>query len=205
MGPRRKFQSSGEYWDQRYARGQTSGYGSYGKVAEFKARILNDFVASQGVKSVIEYGCGDANQLKYARYPSYVGFDVSPKAIEICRGTFSADSNKAFKLVSDYAGERADLTLSLEVVFHMVEDEVFGDYMARLFDSADRFVIVYASNFDSPPGSTAPHVRHRQFSRWIGENRPDWKQIQHLANPFRPAQEASVPSAYLNDFYIYSR
>lgn len=35
------FPSSKEYWEQRYAGGGTSGAGSYGKLAEFKAEIIN--------------------------------------------------------------------------------------------------------------------------------------------------------------------
>src|SRR5437899_4317923 len=57
-----------------------SGLGSYDKLAEFKAEVLNGFVKENTIKSVIEYGCGDGNQLKFAEYPSYLGFDVSVKA-----------------------------------------------------------------------------------------------------------------------------
>ena len=63
------FPGSESYWDQRYLSGGTSGAGSYGKFAEFKAEILNDFVRENGVMSIVEYGCGDGNQLKMATYP----------------------------------------------------------------------------------------------------------------------------------------
>jgi hypothetical protein len=35
-------------------------------LAEFKARAVNDFVRENSVKSIVEYGCGDGNQLKSA-------------------------------------------------------------------------------------------------------------------------------------------
>jgi hypothetical protein len=35
---------------------------------------------------------------------------------------------------------RAELGLSLEVIFHLVEDDVFDVYMRHLFASATRFV-----------------------------------------------------------------
>ena len=37
------FQSK-RYWEKRYAQNKTSGTGSYGKLAKFKADIINDFL-----------------------------------------------------------------------------------------------------------------------------------------------------------------
>src|SRR5690606_4241845 len=76
---------SADYWEQRYARGGNSGAGSYGKLAEFKAEVLNAFVRERQIRSVIDFGCGDGAQLALAEYPSYVGLDVSPTALHICR------------------------------------------------------------------------------------------------------------------------
>ena len=140
------FPGSASYWNKRYLSGGNSGVGSYGKFAEFKAGVLNDFVRENSVKSVIEYGCGDGNQLKRADYPQYIGFDVSPAAIAKCRSLFADDCTKQFRLVSEYAGDTAELTLSLDVIYHLVEDDVFDSYMRRLFGSATRFVIIYLSN-----------------------------------------------------------
>src|SRR5215207_6091130 len=58
------FHGSEDYWITRYATGGNSGAGSYNKLAEYKAEVLNDFVKRHNVESVIEYGCGDGNQLK---------------------------------------------------------------------------------------------------------------------------------------------
>ena len=44
---------------------------------------------------------------------------------------------------------RADLTLSLDVIYHLVEDDVFVSAMRALFDKAARFVVIYASNQDA--------------------------------------------------------
>ena len=62
--------SSGDYWERRYRLGMTSGPGSAGKLASFKADVLNEFVRDNGVQSVIEFGCGDGTQLTLAKYPS---------------------------------------------------------------------------------------------------------------------------------------
>lgn len=47
-----------------------------------------------------------------------------------------------------YANETADLTLSLDVIYHLIEDNVFFTYMDRLFDSSTKFVIIYSLNTD---------------------------------------------------------
>ena len=69
----RTFAGSVIYWEQRYAQGGNSGVGSCGKFAEFKAELLNRFVAQHGVHTVIEFGCGDGNQLSLARISSLHG------------------------------------------------------------------------------------------------------------------------------------
>src|ERR671913_732501 len=85
------FHGSESYWIKRYASGGNSGVGSYNKLAAFKAEVLNDFVRQNNVRSVIEYGCGDGNQLKLAEYPFYTGFDVSPEALALCDNLFHSD------------------------------------------------------------------------------------------------------------------
>ncbi|NNJ94398.1 MAG: methyltransferase domain-containing protein [Halobacteria archaeon] len=197
------FQSSEDFWIKRYRYGGNSGSGSYDKLAAFKAEVINDFVAEHAIRSVIEYGCGDGNQLSLATYQEYTGFDVSPEAIRQCRQLFAGDASKSFHLMPDYADEQAELTLSLDVIYHLVEDRVYGEYMNRLFDSATRFVIIYSSNREQAADARAPHVRHREFTAWIAANRPDWALLQHIPNryPFDPQDRYSS----FADFYIYAK
>lgn len=91
-----KWKSSSDYWERRYRSGCDSGAGSYHRLAVFKADIINDFVRSNNIMSVIEWGCGDGNQLNYAQYPQYTGIDVSAKAVEICKKIFRGDNSKQF-------------------------------------------------------------------------------------------------------------
>jgi hypothetical protein len=78
------FPGSGSFWEAVYREGGTSGPGSYGRLAEFKAEILNEFVRTKEIHSVIEFGCGDGAQLQLASYPEYVGVDVATGSIERC-------------------------------------------------------------------------------------------------------------------------
>jgi len=197
------FSGSQKYWSERYRKGGNSGTGSYKKLAKFKAAILNDFVEKQNIRSVIEYGCGDGNQLRLAIYPRYLGFDVSPVALTLCKEIFHDDKIKIFKLMDDYDGETAELTLSLDVVYHLVEDEVFELYMTRLFDSSTRFVIVYSSNKDEQDKIQAPHVKHRKFTQWVDEHIRGWRLIQCIPNSYQYTYSNNEGS--LADFYIYAK
>jgi len=196
------FKNSSDYWERRYAKGGNSGIGSYGRLAKFKAEFLNDFVEKNKIHSVLEFGCGDGSQLKLAQYPSYTGVDVSSKAIDICRALFATDLSKRFFHTDalDLAAT-ADLALSLDVVYHLVEDSVFENYMCRLFDSARRFVILYSSNFDDPV--SVEHVRHRCFTSWVEQNRPRWYVASMMSNiyPYRADSPGDTSAA---DFYVFA-
>lgn len=201
LGRSKSLRNSADYWEARYASGGHSGVGSYNKFADFKAEIINRFVGEERIQSVIEFGCGDGNQLTLARYPEYTGYDVSATAVAMCREGFAADSTKAFRVTSEYAGEKAELALSLDVVFHLVEDSVFANYMRRLFDASLRYVIIYSSDTDDNERHEGPHVRHRKFTRWVGDNLQQWKLVQHIPNryPYR----GDYTQGSFAEFFIY--
>jgi hypothetical protein len=195
--------NSSNYWDSRYANGGNSGKGSYGELAKFKATVINDFVAENPIDSVIEFGCGDGNQLSLSKYPQYVGIDVSPTALERCRRVFGGDATKAFLQYREPAATdlRADLALSLDVIYHLVEDDIYEQHMQDVFAAATRFVIIYSDNEEAPRDML--HVRHRKFSNWIDQNRPDWKLIRHIPNKF--PWEAETERGSFADFWIYEK
>jgi hypothetical protein len=186
--PRREkpepFPGSVAYWEKRYASGGDSGAGSTGLFAEFKAEVLNRFVAMHQVQTVIEFGCGDGNQLRLAQYPAYLGFDVSKTAVSRCRRLFKSDSHKSFRMMSEYDGETADLALSLDVIYHLVEDDVFERYMWTLFKASTRYVIIYASDTDDNRGFEGTHIKHRTFTKWIQENLREWTLVERLPNRY---------------------
>lgn len=193
--------NSARYWERKYRKGGTSGPGSYGRLARFKAEFLNAFVAEHNVRSIIEFGSGDGAQLELAEYPSYIGVDVSETAVRECRKKFADRPSYSFTTLAEFEPPaKADLTLSLDVIYHLVEDEVFEDYMRRLFDWSARFVIVYSSN--SEDEVAAPHVRRRRFTDWVEGNRPDFALIERVPNkyPFDPADPDNTSRA---DFFVY--
>ena len=200
----RAFPGSSDFWEDRYRHGGTSGAGSYGVLAEYKAGFLNDFVQGHGVSSVVELGSGDGSQLELAAYPRYLGLDISPTAVDACARRYGDDPTKVFELHQPgTVPTTAELALSLDVIYHLVEDGVFETYMADLFDVADRWVIVYSSNTDRRVA--APHVRHRRFTDWIDRERPRWALTEHIPNPHKAEIGQESATSSFADFYVFER
>jgi SAM-dependent methyltransferase len=197
------FAGSAPYWERRYGAGGDSGSGSYGRYAAFKAEVLNAFVAEHGVGSVIEFGCGDGNQLALAEYPRYLGVDVSESAVRLCRERFATDPTKSFETLGDYASEQAELSRSLDVIYHLVEDDAFAAHMQTVFGGARRFVGIYSSNVDDGEGGSMAHVRHRRFTDWVDAHAPEWDVLARVPNryPYR----GRLLGGSLADFYFFAR
>lgn len=196
-----RVKSSSDYWERRYREGGNSGTGSYNRLADFKASFLNRFVQEHQIASVIEHGCGDGAQLKLATYSSYIGVDVSKTAVEKCRMLFAGDSSKRFLHTDSLEPNSiAELSLSLDVIFHLLEDSVFDSYMRRLFESASRFVIVYSSNVDWDRSGS--HEHHRQFTRWVERTKPQWRLSSTVKNAY-PYDEMNPDQTSVSDFYVF--
>ncbi len=184
---RRTFPGSAAYWERRYAAGGTSGSGSTGAPATWKAEVVNGWVRELGVTSVVDLGCGDGQQLALADYPRYLGIDASGTAVRRCIERFAADPSKSFLHLppgefADPAGWlRADLALSMEVLFHLVEPQVFEDYLRVLFASAERWVVICSN--DTPGGDLVAHERHRSFTAWVSAHEPGWRLRERLDPP----------------------
>jgi len=182
------------FWEQRYAAGGNSGAGSYDEYANFKARFLNAFVEKNSVRRVIEFGHGDGNQLALARYPEYVGVDVSKTIVRKVSEKFRADTSKRFVVSTDYRRTDFapfDLAMSLDVIYHLVDDGIFDHYMRRLFAASNRFVIIFATDRKSDePFSVSKwkHVRHRAVTAAVKKFAPGWQQVEYV-----PPLKASTP------------
>jgi len=201
-GHKRRFDGSAAYWESRYQDGGNSGAGSYDQFAAFKAEFINAFVKKESIESVIEFGCGDGNQLSLLDVPDYVGVDVSKTAIEQCEKRFADDSQKRF-LHSDAPRPGAQLALSLDVIYHLVEDSVYETYLSELFAAAEKFVIVYSSNDSELESSTPKHVRHRCFTDSIDKLAPGWSLIEKVPNRYPYLGDYRTGS--FADFYVFGR
>jgi SAM-dependent methyltransferase len=196
--------SSAIYWEARNANGGNSGYGSYGRLAEFKASTINKIISNYKIRSVVDLGCGDGNQLSLLVIKKYIGIDISRSAVKKCSQKFINDKNKQF-FTWDYFKTTeisADASLSLDVIFHLVEDEVFEAYMKQLFKSSNKYCIIYSSN-DETLFDEAVHVKHRKFTEWIVINKKDWTLIDEIPNKYPYDGTKNSKDSSFSNFYIY--
>lgn len=199
----KKFTNSRDYWIKRYEKGGNSGAGSYNNLAEFKSDIINKFVSKTNIETVIELGCGDGNQLEYFQFKSYTGFDISNAVIKKCREKFENDTSKNFMHMDAITNQKAEMVMSLDVIYHLIEDEVYNSYMCNLFDLSNRYVIIYAINSNDSDNYEA-HVKPRKFTSWIDVNRLEFKLIKHIPNKY-PFDKKKPKSTSFADFYIFEK
>jgi cyclopropane fatty-acyl-phospholipid synthase-like methyltransferase len=166
-----------EYWEDRYKNGGNSGLGSHDLEAiNFKANYINNLIIENDIKTLIEFGCGDGNQLKLLKgYVKYFGTDISKTIINKCSEMFNGDTSKVFEHdLNKLLNIKYDLSISLDVIYHLVEDNVFDNYMNNLFN-ASNLVSIYSTNSNSP--SSVKHIKHRNLTEYINNTYPSYKLI----------------------------
>jgi len=195
----KKMNDTKTYWEQRYKQGWEP-HPNKSLLRAYKADIINTFIYYRGIKSVLDLGCGEGTQAtKLSQAFTYTGADVSESALEKAR---HRNPDKTFiHLPADLP--TADATLSLDVIYHLVEEPYFEEYMNLLFDQATRYVIIYSSNphYGWPP--PPPHIRHWDFASWVEKNKPEWKLCGFERNPYPYHEGANEHTTSWSDFYFY--
>lgn len=172
-----------KYWDERYVNGGNSGAGSYGLEAYTKGNIINHWIKELDVKKINEIGCGDANNLLFYNVRmQYTGYDISPKAIEMCKEKTRKIRNSLMYYFTDKVEEMdfdADLCLCLDVWYHQVLDEDFEALCDLLFNKGNwKYIIIYStdtnSQFLADGTPLAPHMRPREVLSKVAEF-PHWE------------------------------
>jgi hypothetical protein len=191
-----RFRGSKEFWRTNYSNGGTSGPGSYGEFALFKANFLNRFVRENELSTVIEFGCGDGHQMSFFDFPNYIGLDISDAAVEMCKkqnknNHFSFYQYDSIYTIDSLNLHKCDLAISLDVIYHRVESAVYTEHLQLLFTMANKFVIIYGRNSNEffPADYTFP----REFTADIAELFPNWTLIKHVENPLKS----------WSDFYVF--
>ena len=179
----KSFTNSTDYWQKRYFFGGNSGKGSYGDEAIFKAEKLNKLISRFNFDGVIELGCGDGNNASYYQTEHYFGFDISFDAIKICKKKFSGNNNfQFFEIDEKYCCKireikntyklKNELAISFDVIFHLVEDDIYFDYLDKLEVASNKNLLIYSTNYDKFEKSA--HVRHRLYSKELEKR--GWKE-----------------------------
>lgn len=164
-----------EYWETRYKNNGNSGLGSYGDECDFKAKYINVTIREHNIKTINDFGCGDSNQIsKIKGFDNYYGYDVSKTILDKCKLKFS--DNEKYTFLDDVSKmKNSDITMSLDVTYHITEEDNFEIYMNNLFTLSKKYVLIYSVN--SGGKSTVPHIKHRNFVEWVNKNYSEFKVI----------------------------
>lgn len=192
------FYDSSAFWKHRYDTGGNSGAGSYGEKALEKAEVVNKYLHLNNVDRVIEWGTGDGNQLSLYELEnkSYTGYEVSELKINDLRIKFS-QKNFTFSNISDYDGEKFDLALSIEVIFHL-DKRNFKSYMQRLFESSSNLVIIFSTNYESKPEW---HMIHHEIKNYVSDNFPGVELLEEI----QPKLFQNVIIERSTTFFVYKK
>ena len=155
-----------EYWDSRYSSGGNSGNGSRGDHARYKSTYINGIIRSFPIETINELGHGDGYQLSLMEGDfKYYGYDISSfirnKLIEEYK-----DNSRYTFLDSLDTMQKADLALSLDVLYHITDQKEWQEYINRLFELG-KYVLIYAQDMDKRGQS---HVVSRKFTKYIDDN-----------------------------------
>jgi hypothetical protein len=94
-----------------------------------------------------------------------------------------------------------DLVMSCDVIYHLVEDEVYNSYMKNLCNFSHKYIVIYAKNENI---YHAQHVRFREFVSYF--NQASFNLIQTIPNMYPQHivghnNENTSPS----DFFIFKK
>ena len=170
----KRFDNSTQYWVDRYKWGGNSGKGSRGEVAHAKANFINSFCSEKKITAVVEHGSGDGLCASLINVEKYIGLDISDMAIDAAKRRCADTSRYTFlnilripkkdiqNFVDAKIGNLPRVSISMDVIFHLIEDEVFFEYLEKLQSTTEKYIIVYSSDIDL---YGAAHVKHRHYSK----------------------------------------
>ena len=183
-------------WESRYNNGGNSGNGTYNELYIFKRDIINDIINKYNIKNIIDFGCGDGNQIKEFNINKYVGIDIALSAINICKMKYKDDNTKSFFTYNEINNIKSqyDLSISLDVLYHILEEDLFIDYLKKIFNFSSKYILIYSSNYD---GHTEGHMHTRKFTNYVEKLFPNWV-LNIKIKQIHPKKSSA-------DFYLYEK
>jgi hypothetical protein len=196
-----------DYWNIRYIGGGNSGSGSYGRLGIYKSDVLNTLIKEFGIESVLDLGCGDGEIASRIDAPNYLGFDVSEAGVQIASEKCISQVSKRFTTSQSLLG-KAEMTISLDVLYHLIDDNEYFDYLDNLFGRSEKFVVIYTWDFDLANryvSSYPDHIKTRRVLQDI-ESRfgHEFRLLRRLENPYSFSPDKPNQTS-LSQFFIFVR
>lgn len=153
-----------QYRESRYQSWGNSWRWSYNENARFKAEVINVFIQAHAISSVIEVWCGDGNNLALYECQEYLWLDISPTIVDYCKWKFYNDTTKRFELYDHSITEKADLTLCLDVTYHIFPREEWEKTIKKTIKMANKYAIFYSF---PAPNWHAMHINNYNFEEYL--------------------------------------
>jgi len=175
VGPNgRVFETREEaFWETRYSLGYDSGEGSAGVEADWKWKMIIEFMPR--ITSVIDVGCGDLRFWKAGPKPDrYVGIDISETIIEKNR-RIPERNHKFFCAPAEKRiyGLKAPFVFCIDLLFHIMDDNRYEAILENLCHYSSRFIFIHTwiDNFfgdrDRGPFTDGKHMTFRRFEDYF--------------------------------------
>lgn len=193
-----------KYWDDRYKTGLGAGNGSRGRLYEFKLEQVQKIVDDYKVKSVVDVGCADGNQMMSLKVGKYTGLDISPVAISIAEGLSS--ESRTYSVIdakSTAKSKIADMAISLDVIMHLPDDQ-YQAHLDLLFRLAKKYVLIYAPNMDGEGMRLASHMCFHEFVQDIKEVQ-GLEPILTIPNLYPVVGGAAANNTSYSEFYLFEK
>jgi 2-polyprenyl-3-methyl-5-hydroxy-6-metoxy-1,4-benzoquinol methylase len=204
---RRYYRNPQRYWERRHLRAGATlegvglmGLGADGNALDYEKKwghvgaILERLRPSEG-RSLLDAGCGIGwfSERAAALGFQVEGVDFSAAAIETARAGVEADIRwHVNELHTFEPGRRYDVVMCIDVLFHVVDDELWEATVRRLASlvGGDGCLLIQEqlrNQADPPATPSVTHVRRRTLGDYL-ETLDGWQLIEHDTYAL-PAQE----------------
>lgn len=206
MKPNKILTSSYQYWAERYINTNfknSSGNGRLKFRLRYKAKMLNKIFETYTITKIADFGCGDgllASRLKCAKY---YGIEINSEIVSNLKNKFF--EKKEFEFSTKFESRwrnKIDASISVDVIFHLVEKDVYQKYMNELFSTDAKYVIIRAYNHESQGTGRNSHILHREFLNTVKKYFPNY----NLINESPPRRRhIYLSDSDKNQFFVFKK
>jgi len=175
-----------EYWNERFKLRKNVGWGSHPKSNWYKQKkdAVRRVLDKDNVLKVLDICCGDCKFI--AELPQFQNNSIEYVGIEPTKSIYNQITkefpDKTFlnitipELIKTTMNEEFDLIICYDMLFHLVDDKLYDDFIKWMFNRKTKFVIVsYSDVPEKIQKSEAGHYIPRNFYKNIQSIGYWWK------------------------------
>jgi len=206
MKPHKNSTSSHQYWADRYLHTNfqnSSGNGRLKFRLSYKAKMLNKIFKTYEITKVADFGCGDGLLASKLKITKYYGIEINSEIVDNLKNKFLGKNEFEFstKFESQWRN-KIDASISVDVIFHLIEEDVYQKYMNELFFADAKYVVIRAYNHKSQGTGRNSHILHREFLNTIKKYFPNYNLV-NVSSPRR--RHIYLSDSDKNQFFVFKK